>query len=130
MKGAYSTLKEEGRPAVTNTTKLSDRGAFSIAGMMPRAQCSVTASARVQQRSDRGARDLRIQYGGGALALFGFLARDLSVDHIIVLGYFVGQPFVHELIAPKPELFIPGPVFELVSQNLFEAEGREIIAPK
>jgi len=35
MKGAYSTLKEEGRPAVTNTTKLSDRGVFSIAGMKP-----------------------------------------------------------------------------------------------
>jgi hypothetical protein len=35
MKGACSTLKEEGRPADANTTKLSDRGASSIAGMAP-----------------------------------------------------------------------------------------------
>lgn len=73
---------------------------------------------------------MRIQYGGAALALFSFLACELAIGKIVVLRYFVRQPLVHQYVAPKPELFAPGPVFELVPQHLFEAEGREIIAPK
>ena len=64
------------------------------------------------------------------MALFSVLACDLAVGQIVILGYFVGQPFVHEFIAPKAELFVPCPVFELISQNLFEAESREIVAPE
>ena len=84
----------------------------------------------MKQRPDRGSRDLRIQYGGAALAFFGFLARGLAIGKIVVLRYFVRQPLVHQDIAPEPEFFAPGPVFELLPQHLFEAEGREIIAPK
>ena len=135
MKGACSTLKEEGRPAVTDTTKLSDRGAFSIARI--RLACNVRVvgpffkmdpvpevfSTSGQQRSNEGARDLGIENGRPALALFDVLACELTVGQIVILGNLVGQPFVHKFIAPKAELFAPGPVFELVSQNLVEAES-------
>jgi hypothetical protein len=49
MKGAYSTLKEEERPTLAITTKLSDRGAFSIAGMDP--ACNAKGPSGVRCRA-------------------------------------------------------------------------------
>jgi hypothetical protein len=48
MKGAYSTLKKSAAQRVANTTKLSDRGATSIAGMSPACNGSRTFLARVE----------------------------------------------------------------------------------
>jgi len=129
MKGACSTLKEEARPTVANTTKLSDRGTFSIAGMYPWRN-PLKVSTCVKERPDGGACDLIFQDGGTALALFRILAREFAVGEVIILSDFVRQAFVHEFIASKPEFLAPGPVFQLVSQNLFESRGREVIAPK
>ena len=85
--------------------------------------CSVSGdSVRSQKRPDGAARDLRIEYGCPALALQGILERNLAVGHIVVLAYFVRQAAVDQRSATAAELFVPGPVFELVSQYLFEAE--------
>ena len=129
MKGACSTLKEEARPTFANTTKLSNRGAFSIAGMGPWRN-ALKVSTRVKERPDGGACDLIFQDGGTALALFRILPREFAIGEVVGLADFVRQAFVHEFITAKPEFLAPGPVLELVSQNLFKSRGREVIAPK
>src|SRR4051812_24340533 len=101
MKGACSTLKEEGRAAIANTTKLSDRGTSSIAGIGRVSNMRETISARVQQGPDGGSGYMRIQYGGASLALFSVLASDLTVGQIVVLGDLIRQPFVHQFSTAK-----------------------------
>lgn len=73
---------------------------------------------------------MRIQYGGTALALHGFLARELAAGEVVFLADFVRQAAVHQCSASKPELLAPGAVFNLVSEYLFQGRGREVIAPK
>ena len=85
--------------------------------------------AGMQEGFRGGASDPRIEYRGAALALLGFLAGDIPIGEVVGLGDFVRQPLVHQLAASKAELLAPGAVFELVLQDLFEAEGGEIIAP-
>ena len=80
-------------------------------------------SACLKQRPDSATADLGVEDGRPALAFFDFLARELAVGQIVVLSYFIRQPFVDECIASKPEFLAPSPVFELVFQNVFQSHG-------
>ena len=52
-------------------------------------------STCMKQGSDGGASDLRIQDRRTALALRGFLARDLAAGEVVFLADFVRQATVH-----------------------------------
>jgi hypothetical protein len=87
-------------------------------------------SVRMKQRSDRATGKVTVQDSCPALALRGILARERAAGQIVSLAYFVRQPAVDQRSASTTEFSAPGPILGLVSQDLIQARGREVIVPK
>ena len=121
MSGACSTWKEEERPEIAVTTRLSDRGDFSMTGI-PRA-CNLTILSREREgvALHGAAVDFEVDEVRPAAALGRFFVADLAAGKIIRQADVVRQPAVYQNVRFAAKFLAPGSILGLLLEDVLQA---------
>jgi hypothetical protein len=121
MSGACSTWKEEERPEIAVTTRLSDRGDFSMTGI-PRARNLTILSREREGVSLYGAAvDFEVDEVRPAAALGRFFVANLAAGKIIRQADVVRQPAVYQSVRFTAKFLAPGSILGLLLEDVLQA---------
>ena len=130
MSGACSTWKEEERPEIAVTTRLSDRGDFSMTGIPRARHLTILSRERESVSLHRAAVDFKVDEVRPAPAFGRFFVANFAAGKIIRQGDVVRQPAVYQNIRFAAKFLAPGSILGLLLEDVLQAGGGVCIGPR
>ena len=116
-----STWKEEERPELTVTTRLSNRGDFSMTGIPRARNLTILGRERDSVLLDGAAGDFEVDQVSTAPAFSRFFMADLAAGQIIRQSDVVRQPAVYQNVRFAAKFLAPGPILGLLLKDFLQA---------
>ena len=115
-----STWKEEERPEITMTTRLSNRGDFSMTGIPQARNLTILSRERYGVLLYRAAGDFEVDEAGPAPALGRFFVANFPAGEIIRQADVVRQPAVYQKVCFAAKFLAPGAILGLLLEDFLQ----------